>query len=209
MLVVRYSKSGGAEFISHLDTLRHLQKTVIRAGINVEYSQGFNPHMLIYMSSPIGAGLISYAEYFVILTDESAGSFREKFNANCPLGFCCEEAFYVYKNPNLAAVVDGAEYRLEGVPERVDVDGILSAEEFFVTDKKGERKNVRDKIKDLRFEGGSLYCKLDSGNSPLRADLFAAELEQRYSFVVGDIIKTESFIGWRNVKEAIKSAQRK
>ena len=117
MLVVRYSKSGGAEFISHLDTLRHLQKTIIRSGIAVEYSKGFNPHMLLFLSSPIAAGLISHAEYFFLETSEPAESFKEKFNRNCPKGFECFVAKEVSKNPNLAAVIDGARYEVQGVPE--------------------------------------------------------------------------------------------
>lgn len=61
MLVIRYSKRDGAEFISHLDTLRHLQKIFIRGKIPVKYSQGYNPHMLLYMSAPLGVGIKSNA----------------------------------------------------------------------------------------------------------------------------------------------------
>ena len=202
MLVVRYSKCGGAEFISHLDTLRHLQKTIIRAKIPVEYSKGYNPHMLVFMSSPIWAGLISKAEYFFIQTDMGADEFKKRFNDNCPRGFKCEGAKEVEKNPNLAAVIDGARFTVEDVPP-FDTESIIKEKEFLITDKKGERKNVRDKIKALRFDGGKLVCDLAAGNSPLRADLFVAELEKRFDFSAGDIIKTDAFIKWEPVEDAL------
>ena len=203
MLVVRYSKSGGAEFISHLDTLRHIQKTIIRANIAVEYSKGFNPHMLLYLSSPIAAGLISYAEYFYLETNEPADSFKEKFNKNCPKGFECIVAKEVAKNPNLAAVIDGARYIVNGVPEGFDPERILKAEEYFITDKRGERKNVRDKIKDIVVDGDKLVCYLASGNAPLRVDLLTDELEKEYNFAFGDTVKTDSYIKWKLVEDAV------
>ena len=203
MLVVRYSKSGGAEFISHLDTLRHLQKTIIRSGIAVEYSKGFNPHMLLFLSSPIAAGLISYAEYFFLETSEPAESFKEKFNRNCPKGFECLVAKEVTKNPNLAAVIDGARYEVQGVPEGFDPDKILKAEEYFITDKRGERKNVRDKIKNIVVDGDKLICYLASGNSPLRVDLLTDELVKEYGFEFGDTVKTDSYIKWEVVENVV------
>ena len=63
MIVFKYTKKDGAEYLSHLDMLRHLNKILKRAGVPINYSKGFNPHMSIYMSSPIAVGLCSNAEY--------------------------------------------------------------------------------------------------------------------------------------------------
>ena len=203
MLVVRYSKSGGAEFISHLDTLRHIQKTLIRAKIAVDYSKGFNPHMLLYLSSPIAAGLISFAEYFFVESNEPAEGFKEKFNKNCPKGFECIAVKEVSKNPNLAAVIDGARYIVEGVPQGFDPDKILKSEEYFIIDKRGERKNVRDKIKNIVVDGDKLVLYLASGNAPLRVDLLINELESEYGFKFGDTVKTDSYIKWEVVENVV------
>lgn len=203
MLVVRYSKIGGAEFISHLDTLRHIQKTVLRAEIPVEYSKGFNPHMLIFMSSPIAAGLKSLAEYFFIETDLGEEEFKERFNRNCPKGMRSEFVKKVDKNPNLAAVIDGARYVIKDVPQCVDEKFITESEEFFITDKKGRRVNVREKIKNVCREENDLVCYLDSGNSPLRVDLFINELNEIYHTDLDEVIKTDSYIGWKNVEDCI------
>ena len=158
--------------------------------------------MLLFMSSPIWAGLISFAEYFFVETETRAEEFKEKFNLSCPRGFRCENAIEVEKNPNLAAVIDSASFTIDNVPE-IDTEKILSAGEFFITDKRGERKNVRDKIKSLSWKDGKLFCVLSAGNSSLRADKFTAELENSFGFSAGDIVKTEAFINGVSVDAAI------
>ena len=83
MILVKYSKLHGAEFISHLDTLRHLGKIIRRMGINVKYSQGFNPHLLIFMSSPIPLGMKSESEYCLIDTDNKLSIFYAQHVNGC------------------------------------------------------------------------------------------------------------------------------
>lgn len=195
MLVVGYSKLNGAQFISHLDTLRHLQKTVIRSKVAVGYSKGFNPHMLIFLSAPIGVGLKSEAEYFFLETDEKADGFKEKFNAFCPGGFKANFAVEVTKNPNLQHIIDCAEYRIVGDASNVPVEEMLSSNEFFVTDKKGEQKEVRDRILSLKKCDNGLIARLSFGNATLRADVFANKLSELYGFICDDIIKTACFVG--------------
>ncbi len=63
MIVFQYTKIDGAEYVSHLDTLRHINKIMRRADIKTGYSKGFNPHMHIFMSAPIAVGIKSLAEY--------------------------------------------------------------------------------------------------------------------------------------------------
>ena len=103
MILIRYSKLKGAEFIPHLDTLRHLAKILRRAGVNVKYSNGFNPHILIFMSSPIALGLKSESEYCLIDTDDSAENFKETFNKYSLKGIRCEEVWQTEKKAKVAS----------------------------------------------------------------------------------------------------------
>ena len=75
MILLKFEKAEGFCFISHVDTLRHFQRIFRRADISVEYSKGFNPHMLIYFSSPLPLGLASKAEYVCVATDMKAEEF--------------------------------------------------------------------------------------------------------------------------------------
>ena len=60
---IKFSKTGSMKFIGHLDVMRYFQKAIRRSGIDVSYSQGFNPHQLISFAAPLGVGLTSDGEY--------------------------------------------------------------------------------------------------------------------------------------------------
>lgn len=60
---LKFNKYGAMKFIGHLDIMRYFQKAFRRAGIDVAYSQGFNPHQLISFAAPLGVGLTSDGEY--------------------------------------------------------------------------------------------------------------------------------------------------
>ena len=145
MILIRYSKLKGAEFIPHLDMLKHLTKILRRAGIKVNYSKGFNPHTLIFMSSPIALGLKSESEYCLIDTEESADGFKERFNAYSPKGIKCEEAYNAEGKVNVASDIISAVYEIEGF-DYFNVNEILNLTEIYITDKNGNEKEVRNKI---------------------------------------------------------------
>ncbi len=202
MIVFRYSKTGGGEFVSHLDTLRHLNKTFLRADIKVKQSQGFHPHMLVYMSSPVGVGLKSYAEYCAVEADLSPEQFKELFNAHAPKFIRCMEAYSADKNPNLASVINRAIYFFEGLPE-FDESEILNAKEYFVTDKRGNEKEVRAKIFDIKKADGGYIAMLAAGNDCLRPDVFAESILKRCGEAPVSITKLESFAGEKRIEEIL------
>lgn len=61
---VKFAKQGAMKFIGHLDIMRYFQKAIRRAGIDVAYSEGFSPHMIMSFAAPLGVGVTSTAEYF-------------------------------------------------------------------------------------------------------------------------------------------------
>ncbi|MBP5308978.1 MAG: DUF2344 domain-containing protein [Clostridia bacterium] len=205
MIVFRYTKTEGAEFISHLDTLRHLNKTFIRANIAVKTSQGFHPHMLVFMSSPIGVGLKSLAEYCTVDTDTSPEEFYTAFNAASPKGIKCVGAYYSEKNVNLASVITSAKYIIGGV-NAFNAEEVLKAERFFVVNKRGEEKEVRDKIISVVPVENGIEAVLAAGNASLRPDVFASALKERYGGGHVKIIKTEAYIeGGKSVESLLKN----
>ena len=215
MIVFRYRKTDGAEFISHLDTLRHLNKTFVRAGILVKKSAGFHPHPLVYMSSPIGVGLVSYAEYCSVDTDVSPDEFKKLFNEFSPRGIKCERAFYTVKNVNLAAVINRAEYEIFGVNEFEPQD-VLGRKEFFITDKRGNEKEVRNKIYSIAKEkrdcpggSGEAYLKvlIEAGNNALRPDCFAEKLVSLYGGSHVSIIKRKAFVAEEDVDDYLSEQE--
>ena len=61
-----YEQTCRAIWMSHLDTMRTLQRAVKRAGIPIRYSEGFSPHQIMSFASPLGVGLTSDGEYLDI-----------------------------------------------------------------------------------------------------------------------------------------------
>lgn len=188
MIIAEYTKISGAQYLPHLDMLKHLGKIVRRAKIEVNYSQGFNPHALIFMSSPIALGLKSYSEYLVIDANSSASEFIEKFNANAPGGIVCTRAYEIPKKVNIASDITSAVYEIRGL-NTFNENEVLKAKEFFVMDKRAGEKEVREKIVSLKFVGETLVCELKFGNETLRPDYLAEKLKTLYGGEHIDIIK--------------------
>lgn len=181
MILIKYSKLDGTEFIPHLDTLRHFIKTVRRMGIPINYSKGFNPHMLIYLSSPIALGLKSTSEYCLLDTDYKGEDFKELFNKNSLKGIRLTDYYLVDKKLNIANDITSAIYEISGF-EEFDTGKILNSDSFTVFDKRANAdKEVRDRILDLYFSDGKLYAELKFGNVTLRPDYLIEKLAKTYS----------------------------
>lgn len=191
MILMKYSKLCGGEFISHLDAMRNIGRTLTRAEIPVNYSQGYHPHMLLYMSSPIGVGMRSLAEYCLIDTPEKANGFKEKFNEFSPKGIKCVGAWDTDKKVGVASDIVKARYKISGL-NFFDKDEVLKKDEFIILNKEGKEKNVRELIYDINFVGEDLYCLLGFGNG-LRAEKFAEKVKELFGGRETDIVKEEAF----------------
>lgn len=64
--LIKFTKDKEIKFISHLDLMRTIQRIIRRAKLNIEYSQGFNPHMNISLCQPLSVGVYSSSEYMDI-----------------------------------------------------------------------------------------------------------------------------------------------
>lgn len=60
---VKFAKRGSLKFVGHLDIMRYFQKLIRRAGIDIAYSEGFNPHQKLSFAQPLGVGMLSEGEY--------------------------------------------------------------------------------------------------------------------------------------------------
>ena len=60
---IKFSKHGAMKFIGHLDMMRYFQKAMRRAEIDIAFSEGFSPHMIMSFALPLGVGVTSDGEY--------------------------------------------------------------------------------------------------------------------------------------------------
>lgn len=54
--VLKFSKGGYAKYTSHLDLLRFFKRAFRKTGIDLRYSQGFNPHPKLGFAQPLSLG---------------------------------------------------------------------------------------------------------------------------------------------------------
>lgn len=193
MIAFKYTKTDGAEFISHLDLLRHIDRTLRRAGIEVEYSQGFHKHPRIFMGNPLALGVRSVSEYCTVDT-RFDGNFKEAFNACAPGGVRCLDFKVTADNPNFAESIKACRYEAEGIKD-FDVDGILSKESIIITDMRGRTVDIRPRICSVERRDGKLVFTLYCGEKNLRPDLFCEYLSSLYGGEAAYILKTDSFGG--------------
>lgn len=127
-------KEGALQFLSHLDFARCVRYVIIRAGLPILYSEGFNPHMKLSFASALGVGVGADVEYLDMELAESvpATDVIGRMNAVSPDGFSVLDGKYIdAKAPKLMAVANYAVYDIKGPvtrPMRQDeLDGILKA----------------------------------------------------------------------------------
>lgn len=87
--ILKYARDERVKYISHLDFIRTFHRTVRRAGLNMTFSQGFNPHPVMTIAMPLSVGITSECEYMKIgfENDYSQQEIKDKLNAAFPKGF--------------------------------------------------------------------------------------------------------------------------
>ena len=157
-LRLKFSKTGRAVYISHLDLMRTMQRVFSRAGVRLKYSEGFNPHARISIILPLSVGTASACEYmdFSLVEERELGRLPEELNRYMPEGIQALEAY--------EAPCKGAELkwlRLSGVMkggrDAVFYNDFFAREQILVT-RRAKRKERTDDIapaiKLARFTDG-------------------------------------------------------
>jgi radical SAM-linked protein len=111
----RFTKKDYTKFVGHLDTIRLFQRALKMTRVPIAYSQGFNPHSLIYFALPLPVGMASQSEYFEIVTEEEIDIpvLQETLNAVLPEGIRVLEMWAVPKQKeSLMSLVHAASYKI-------------------------------------------------------------------------------------------------
>ncbi|WP_187296179.1 TIGR03936 family radical SAM-associated protein [Tepidibacter mesophilus] len=153
-------------YISHLDLQRLIQRILRKAGINVAYSQGFNPHPKISFGQALSLGVTSYGEYIDVELEEivEADEFLTRVNKALPDGIKIQKVKFIDKTitPSLSSSISHGSYIISmNINSDLDIESIKTkVDEFMKLDeiinikknKKGKLKevNIRPLIKTLK-----------------------------------------------------------
>lgn len=209
MVIFKFEKISTAALVSHVDNLRAVTYTLRRAGLDVEYSQGFNPHIELGFSSPIALGVESLAEYVAVKTDYFDG-ILEKVNAVCPNGLHFTKVFVA--NVNLAATLNRATYRVEAVGIGDVICDVLSDGYTISYTDKGQTvtKDVSSRIFSAkRLTSDSAIVTLAIGNDNLRPDRLVWHLMHQHN-LNGDysITKLQAYVNDIDADEFLRNAEK-
>lgn len=67
-LRIRFRRGEEIKYISHLDLIRVWMRAFRRAGVELAYSEGFNPHPRLSLAAPLALGVIGLSELIDVYT---------------------------------------------------------------------------------------------------------------------------------------------
>lgn len=112
---MRYSKTGRARFISHLDTLSCLVRALRRTGVELAFSQGMRPKPILSLAMPLGVGVEGEDEIcdFSLKTRAPLAELAKDITRELPQGIELRSVGPTYDRAKAAARVDSCAYRME------------------------------------------------------------------------------------------------
>jgi len=203
-LRLRFTKTGKAVYISHLDLMRTMQRAFLRAGYPLKYSEGFNPHAQISILLPLSVGAYSNCELmdFQLREDVDLALVPDTLSAAMPSGIRVLEAYEGGRK-----VKELKWLRVKGVFEydEGDIDAICAAvNEFYsaasiVISKRTKRgigeSDIAPAIKEISFSAGdgalNMEAVISAQEPTLNPELLADALRQLRPDIAPDFARFE------------------
>ena len=201
-LRLRFGKTGRAVYISHLDLMHTMQRAFSRAGYELKYSEGFNPHPQISIALPLSVGAESVCEImdFRLRQEADPKEIPARLTAVMPEGI---EVSDCYEQTRKVAELKYLE--IEGAFEYDDRDTAQMAaklREFYAADeivitKKTKRgmgeSDIKSAIRSIEFlpmDGQVRIKAVISAQEPtLNPELLADALRQKAPEIAPDFAK--------------------
>lgn len=170
-LRMRFSKTGRAAYISHLDLVQTIQRAFFRAELPLKYSEGFNPRPQLSALLPLSVGTESVCELmdFQVTKEVDITTISHRLSATLPEGIRIMEVYPRQRKP--------AELKWLQVRGRLEYDGRCAAElapplaalygrESIIVmrrTKRGEGEtDIKPAIKSLDVSAGEGHIVLDA-----------------------------------------------
>jgi radical SAM family uncharacterized protein/radical SAM-linked protein len=148
---LRFRKTGGMRFLSHLEMINLFSRAVARARIPIRFSQGFHPHPKFSFATALSVGVESWAEYMdmELAAGYGADQVKERLNAVLPEGMEILEAREIpLRAESLSVIMERVRYRVT-LPDPVTLDLPACAERFLALESSPFHREKRGKSLDL------------------------------------------------------------
>lgn len=191
-LRLRFEKTGRAVYISHLDLMHTMQRAFSRAGYELKYSEGFNPHPQISMALPLSVGTESICEImdFRLVNETDISGLPEQLSSVMPEGIKVLECYEQQRKASELKYlrIEGSFEYDERCPDEMAkaLTEFFSAEEIVIT-KKTKRgtgeSDIKSAIKEISFEPGenrvAVSAVVSAQEPTLNPDLLVQALVQK------------------------------
>lgn len=176
-LRLKFKKVGNLQYISHLDLVRTMHKVIVRAGLPLWYTEGFNPKPKMTFAAPLSIGTESIVEFvdIKVIDDMPTDEVIRRLNANMADEMQVLDAYYTEdKLTELAWLA----YRFEITTADLDqalankCREALSAEKIEI-EKKKTKKDEIPKLLDIKPLIKSFKVELNCGRLIVDAVLSA------------------------------------
>ena len=165
---IEFSILKGVRYISHLELMDTIRRAVRRANLPAEYTQGYNPHLVLALGQPLAVGMVGKGEFFDLSLKEKIDEKEVvvRLNESLPKYIRIKEAKYVpEKVKSLQAIVDTAIYSINFDYDKNKIDDEKILENL-------ESKNEIEIIRKRR--------KKDDRRLDLRPMIYDIEIDKNY-----------------------------
>ena len=180
--LIRFTKLGYIKYTSHLDMLRLFKRSFKRAGIELVYSQGFNPHPHMAFCQPLSLGYESNCELleFEINKPMEPERIVTSLNEIMPKGIYITSCISLDdKTKSIASTCYEATYKIEIPADRCIpsiehlLQQFLSQEQIFALKSSKKHRETREldikpKIREIKANIVDniiiMYTRLDAGS---------------------------------------------
>lgn len=150
--------------------MKVFQRAVRRAGLNAEYSHGFNPQMQMVFGAPLSLGFTSDSEYadFSFSEDYEPEYVLGKLNESLPSGLMALGAGVRSVKKNIMADISYAGYDFDIGQDADEIAGLIMKSSSLLVEKirKGRKKvvDVREMVIEASGSGERLSILVMAGN---------------------------------------------
>ncbi len=186
---LRFSKTGRAKFISHLDLNRTMTRALRRAKLPIWYTEGFNKHPYLTFAAPLSLGYEGLSEYMDIrlVEDRPMEEVLAALNAAMPEGLLFTHAAEAVCKPADLATAD---WRITADCTVDEVTAFL-AQPSVTVEKRTKKKTL--KTVELKPLLGNLQAETAEGHTVLTVNLPCSNTETvNPSLILGAL---QAFLG--------------
>ena len=188
-------------FLSHAETIRVFQRACVRAGVQIAYSQGFNPHQRMSLVPPRSVGVESDDELLCLwLAEGQTGIDNEALKSALPAGIEIvsvetSQAKNIPEPISARYVMKVQGQHVDGIRQKISE--ILASDKIVVNRRAGEDSrtkpvDVRPFLESIKAEAGEFVvdCKISPAGT-IRVDEILGLLHLKTADLTGPVRRTK------------------